>query len=52
MPVLSDEVVIEIQDFLCFVLDVFEDHYCQQIGRFYHSIWQDLRELDSDDPPF
>jgi hypothetical protein len=52
MPVLSDEAVIEIQDFLRFVLDVFEDHYCQQIDRFYQSIWQDLRELDSDDPPF
>lgn len=52
MPVLSDEAVIEIQDFLRFALDVFENHYCQQIDRFYKSIWQDSRELDWDDPPF
>ena len=52
MPILSDEAVIEIQDFLRFALDIFEDHYCQQIDRFYHSIWQDSSELDLGDPPF
>ena len=52
MPILSDEAVIEIQDFLRLALDIFEDHYGQQIDRFYQSIWQDSRELDLGDPPF
>jgi hypothetical protein len=52
MPILSDEAVIEIQDFLRLALDIFEDHYGQQIDRFYQSIWQDSPELDLGDPPF
>jgi hypothetical protein len=46
MPVLSDEAVIQIQDFLHLALDIFEDHYSQQIERFYQSIWQESPELD------
>ena len=46
MPTLSDEAVIQIQDFLHLALDVFEDHYAQQIDRFYQSIWQESPELD------
>ena len=46
MPSLSDEAVIQIQDFLHLALDVFEDHYAQQIDRFYQSIWQESPELD------
>lgn len=46
MPILSDEAVIEIQDFLHLALDMFEDHYSQQIERYYQSIWQDSPELD------
>jgi hypothetical protein len=52
MPILSDEAVIEIQDFLRLALDIFEDHYGQQIDRFHQSIWQDSPELDLGDPPF
>jgi hypothetical protein len=46
MPTLSDEAVIKIQDFLHLALDIFEDHYSQQIERFYQSIWQESPELD------
>jgi hypothetical protein len=52
MPILSDKAVIEIQDFLHLALGLFEDHYGQQIDRFYRSIWQDSPELDLGDPPF
>lgn len=51
MPVLSDEAVIQIQDFLHLALDIFEDHYSQQIERFYQSIWQESPELDLGDSP-
>ena len=51
MPILSDEAVIEIQDFLHLALDMFEHHYSQQIERFYQSIWQDSPELDLGDFP-
>jgi hypothetical protein len=51
MPILSDEAVIEIQDLLHLALDRFEDHYSQQIERFYQSIWQDSPELDLGDFP-
>jgi hypothetical protein len=51
MPVLSDEAVIQIQDFLHLALDIFEDHYSQQIERFYQSIWQESSELDLGDSP-
>jgi hypothetical protein len=46
MPTLSDEAVIQIQDFLHLALDIFEDHYGSQIERFYQSIWQESPELD------
>ena len=52
LPSLSDEAVIQIQDFLHLALDIFEDHYGHQIERFYQSIWQDSPELDLDDLPF
>jgi hypothetical protein len=51
MPILSDETVIQIQDFLHLVLDRFEDNYSPQIERFYQSIWQDSPELDLGDFP-
>ena len=49
MHALCDEAVIQIQDFLHFALDVFEDHYSQQIDRFYQSVWQEPPELDLED---
>ena len=45
-PILSDEAVIEIQDFLHLVLDMFEDHYAAQIEHFYQPLWQQSTELD------
>lgn len=51
MPILSDEAVIQIQDFLHLALDMFEDHYSQQLERFYQSLWQDSPELDLGDFP-
>lgn len=35
LPRLSDEAVIQIQDFIYCVLDLFEDHYFGQIHRYY-----------------
>jgi hypothetical protein len=49
MPILSDEAVIQIQDFLHLALDIFEDHYADQLERFYQSIGQDSPELDLGD---
>lgn len=51
MPILSDEAVIQIQNFLHLALDIFEDHYGQQIDRFYQPIWQDSPELYLGDFP-
>ena len=51
MPILSDEAVIHIQDFLHLALDMFEDHYSQQLERFYQSLWTDSPELDLGDFP-
>jgi len=51
MPILSDEAVIQIQDFLHLALDMFEDHYSAQLERFYQSLWQDSPELDLGDFP-
>jgi len=51
MPILRDEAVIQIQDFLHLALDMFEDHYSQQLERFYQSLWTDSPELDLGDFP-
>ena len=47
LPTLSDESLIQIQDFLHLALDVFEDRYAQQLDFFYHTLWQESQELDS-----
>jgi hypothetical protein len=54
MPRLSDEAVIQIQDFLHHALDLFEDHYGQQIECFYKSLFDESpgAELDLGDSPF
>ena len=44
---LSDEALIEIQDFLHLALDVFEDHYGEQLDPFYHSLWQEEHEFET-----
>jgi hypothetical protein len=47
LPALSDESLIQIQDFLHLALDVFEDHYGQQLDLFYHSLWQEAHEFET-----
>ena len=57
MPRLSDDAVVQIQDFIHHVLDLFEARYGDQIHRFYEDLCGDcLIEPDSTetgaDPPF
>jgi hypothetical protein len=57
LPPLSDEAVVEIQNFLYDVLDVFESRYGDQIHRYYedrsqHNLVGPERNLPLDDPPF
>ena len=47
LPTLSDEALVQIQDFLHLALDVLEDHYGQQLDLFYHSLWQDAHEFET-----
>ena len=47
LPALSDEALIQIQDFLHLALDVFEDHYSEQLDLFYHSLWQEAHEFET-----
>lgn len=59
LPSLPDELVIEIQDFLFEILELFDTHYGRQIQRFFddysgenivHS--SPPASLTDDDPPF
>lgn len=59
LPSLPDEAVVEIQDFLYEILDLFTTHYGHQVERFYedHSydnlVHSDLKPTPTDDdPPF
>jgi len=57
LPVLPDEAVIEIQNFLFEILDLFETHYGHQIQRFmrdnsYDHMITKTPNLPLDDPPF
>ncbi len=54
MPRLSDEAVIEIQDLLHQALDLFEEHYGDQIDHFYQSLHEQAHDpaLDLGDSPF
>ena len=54
MPALSDEAVIQIQDFLHHALDLFEDHYGEQIENFYQALHEQSHDpaLDLGDSPF
>ena len=49
MPDLTIEAIIQIQDFLHLALDIFEDHYSEQLETFYQSMWDDSPELDLGD---
>ena len=59
LPSLPDEAVIEIQDFLFEMLDLFETHYGRQIQRFLNDYSCDnivhsspQNRMTDDDPPF
>lgn len=57
LPSLPDEAVVEIQDFLYAVLDLFEAHYGRQIHRFYEDRpYENLvhpdPDMPADNPPF
>ena len=54
MPRLSDEDVIQMQDFLHQALDLFEDHYGEQIENFYQALNEQSYDpaLDLGDSPF
>ena len=47
LPTLSDEALVQIQDFLHLALDVFEDHYGQQLDLFYPSLWQEAHAFET-----
>ena len=47
LPTLSNEALVQIQDFLHLALDVFEDHYGQQLDLFYHSHWQEAHAFEA-----
>ena len=49
LPALSNEALIQIQDCLHLALDVFEDHYGQQLDLFYHSLWQEANEFETEE---
>jgi hypothetical protein len=53
LPRLTDEVAVQIYDFLYQFLNLFEARYGAQIDRFYADLGEDT-ELDvtTDDPPF
>lgn len=59
LPSLPDDAVVEIQDFLYEILDLFMIHYGHQVDRFYEGIsCSNLVQADptpkppADDPPF
>ena len=59
LPSLPDEAVVEIQDFLYGIIDLFMTHYGHQIDRFYdENSYDNFVHADpdskppDDDPPF
>lgn len=57
LPSLPDEAVVEIQDFLYALLDLFDTHYAHQIQRFYEDrSYDNLVHHDphypTEEPPF
>lgn len=49
MPELTIEAIVQIQDFLQLALDIFVDHYSEQLETFYQPMWDDSPELDLGD---
>ena len=57
MPALSDDVVVQIHDFIAHFLDLFEARYGDQIHRYYenrseHHVVRRAPPSCIDDPPF
>ena len=54
MPTLSDEAVIQIKGFLHQALNLFEDHYAEQIENFYQALHEQSYDaaLDLGDSSF
>jgi hypothetical protein len=57
MPMLSDDAVVQIHDFITHVLDLFEARYGDQIHRYYddrsaHNLIRCDTPPNIDDPPF
>jgi hypothetical protein len=52
LPALPDEAVVEIQDFLYEILDLFTTHYGHQVDRFYDDMsYDNLLRADPDSKP-
>ena len=56
-PQLSDDAVVQIHDFIHYVLDLFEARYGDQIHRYYadrsqHNMIERGTSTSIDDPPF
>lgn len=52
LPSLPDEAVVEIQDFLYEILDLFTTHYGHQVDRFYDDMsYDNLVHSDPNSPP-
>lgn len=53
LPRLTDEVAVQIYDFLYQFLNLFEARYGAQIDRFYADLGEDTElDLNDDNPPF
>ena len=53
LPRLTDEVAVQIYDFIYQFLNLFEARYGAQIDRFYADLGDDAElDLNDDDPPF
>jgi len=53
LPRLTDEVAVQIHDFLYQFLNLFEARYGAQIDRFHADLGDDTElDVNTDDPPF
>jgi len=53
LPRLTDEVAVQIYDFIYQFLNLFEARYGAQIDRFYADLGDDTElDVNNDDPPF
>jgi hypothetical protein len=53
LPQLTDEVAVQIYDFIYQFFNLFEARYGHQINRFYADLGEDTElDVNNDDPPF